>query len=316
MAGFTTPGPLCVSGADPIDAGTSALVTHRAPRRVDELAPSPSVTESDGIDVVLTPIQLAAILAGETVEPGGSLSDRLWGGAAVVGGALELIGAGALLLTPEPTMVTKVAGGALGVHGLDTTAAGIRQVISGKPVTTLTADAAKAAAESLGVDERHAAMIGAGVDIAIPLIVGGIGAARVLAVRRGTISLAAHEQTALRAGGHTILEHVGLTEAQLRARLVKWPRMQTASTFRSINEAERVVSQALRANRAAIEAWAKTAKAGSNSPAFLLDAGRNVGWGVVRSTGAVQQATRALVVLRRVDEADRVYFILTAYPKF
>ncbi len=68
------------------------------------------MTDSEGLQVVLTPVQLAALLEGEDFEGEGTLSNRLWGAAALAGGAIELIGAAALLLTPEPTMVTKIAG--------------------------------------------------------------------------------------------------------------------------------------------------------------------------------------------------------------
>jgi hypothetical protein len=40
-----------------------------------------------------------------------------------------------------------------------------------------------------------------------------------------------------------------------------------------------------------------------------------VGEGVIRATGQLQQMTRLVVVLRRVQNQNRVYFILTAYPK-
>jgi hypothetical protein len=45
-----------------------------------------------------------------------------------VGGALELVGAAALILTPEPTTITKIAGGALAIHGADTTSSAIVQI--------------------------------------------------------------------------------------------------------------------------------------------------------------------------------------------
>lgn len=96
-----------------------------------------------------------------------------------------------------------------------TASAGLRQIASGRDTSTLTSDAAKAAAEALGADPATANMIGLGADIAIPLIAGGVGALRVIAVRRGSISLTAEEA----AGGHAIARHVGQTEAQLRARL-------------------------------------------------------------------------------------------------
>ena len=85
---------------------------------------------------------------------------------------MELVGAAALLLTPEPTLVTKVAGGALAVHGSDTTSTGIVQVITGRTRTTLTSQAAAAAAEALGADPKTAKTVGFAVDLAVPVAAG------------------------------------------------------------------------------------------------------------------------------------------------
>lgn len=115
-------------------------------------------------------------------------------------GAAELVGAGALLLVPEPTMVTKLAGGALALHGSDVVSAGMVQIATGSTRATLTAQGVTAAAETLGASSTSATRLGAAVDIAVPLAAGFVGALRALAVRRGVLSLAAEET----AGGHTI----------------------------------------------------------------------------------------------------------------
>ena len=54
-----------------------------------------------------------------------------------------------------------------------------------------------------------------------------------------------------------------------------------------------------------------------NAPpkAFNYQAATIVGEGVVRATGKLQQMTKLVVVLRRVQQQNRVYFILTAYPR-
>lgn len=264
----------------------------------------------EGLEIVLTPIQLAAILENETLEETSSLSNRLWGTATLAGGAIELVGAGVLLLAPEPTTVTKIAGGALGAHGLDTASSGIMQIVSGRTRTTLTSQAVTAAAEALGTDPHTAATVGMAIDIAVPLIAGFAGAARALAIRRGAISLAAEET----AGGHTIARHVGRTEAQLRARLTAQNKIPVASTFRTLKEAERFVAEALRENKNAIKEWAKNATSGQTK-AFAYDAERVVGEGVVRSTGQLQNLSKIVVVVRKVQEQNRIYFVLTSYPK-
>ncbi|WAC72093.1 hypothetical protein OU995_21365 [Roseateles sp. SL47] len=258
----------------------------------------------------MTPIQLAAVLAGETIESEPSLSSRLWGIGKLVGGALELVGAGGLLMVPEPTALTKVAGGVLGAHGMDTTSSAVRQIATGRDVSTLTADSAKALSSALGADPKTAEMIGLGADLAIPFLAGGVGVLRALAIRKGTISLAAEEA----AGGHTILKHVGKTESQLRARLAAETKIPAATTFRTLADAERHVSAAVRANASKIETWAKTAKVGGKPFSFQYQASMSVGEGVVRTTGQFQQMTRLVVVLRRVQQQNRVYFILTSYP--
>lgn len=106
--------------------------------------------ESEGLEVVLSSLQLAAILENDSIDQGSCLSNRFWGAASVVGGAMELIGAAALFLAPEPTTVTKIAGGVLAVHGADTASAGLAQVVSCQTRRTLTSLAVTAAAKASG----------------------------------------------------------------------------------------------------------------------------------------------------------------------
>ena len=226
------------------------------------------MTDSEGLQVVLTPVQLAALLEGEDFEGEGTLSNRLWGAAALAGGAIELIGAAALLLTPEPTMVTKIAGGTLAIHGADTTSTALVQIVSGRTRITLTSQAATAAAEALGAEPSTAASVGIAIDIAVPLLAGFAGAARVIAIRRGVVSLVAEES----AGGHTIARHVARTEAQLQARLATQKAIPVASSFRSLEDAERVVSLTIRANKGIIKEWAKSALSGQTK-AISFEAG-------------------------------------------
>ena len=62
--------------------------------------------DDDGVRVVLSAPQLAAILARESISHTEMLSNRLWGGLQVVGGVLEMVGASALCVMPEPTMAS------------------------------------------------------------------------------------------------------------------------------------------------------------------------------------------------------------------
>lgn len=265
---------------------------------------------SEGLEVVLTPLQFAAILENDSIDQGSCLSNRIWGAASVVGGALELVGAAALFLMPEPTTVTKIAGGVLAVHGADTASAGLMQVVSCQTRTTLTSQALTAAAKALGADPSTAANVALAIEVGVPLAAGFAGAARAVAIRRGAVSLGAEEAL----GGHTIARHVGRTEAELRLRLVQQPAIPAASTFLTLKDAERVVAAALRANKGAIKAWAAAAGPGQTK-SFTYASASVVGRGVVRSTGNLVDMRNVVVVVRKVVARNRVYFVLTAFPK-
>ena len=269
----------------------------------------------EGLSIVLSPTQLAAVLSGQAISEGETLGNRLLGGLKIVGGSLEMVGAGALLLVPEPTMATKVGGVALGVHGSDTISAGFWEVWTGSPRKTLTEQAATALALRLGADNETASGIGSKVDIAVPLVVSlGLGAARIAAVRYGRISLIEHEAAAgSRVGGHTIAKHVAKTEAELRARLLAEANIPAASSFRSLEVAERVLFQGLRANQQAIESWARTAAPGARQ-GFSYVAREVVGDGVVRATGKLVQMREILIVLKMQQYNGKLYYILTSFP--
>lgn len=269
----------------------------------------------DGITVALTPVQLAAILAGQPVGSDETFANRAWGGITAIAGTLEAVAAAALLLTPEPTMATKVGGAALGVHASDTAGAGLWQLWTGQRQRTLTDQAAAELARRLGADPATAEMVGAGADIAVPLAVSlGFGAARIASIRAGRFKLIDHEaQAGSRVGGHTIFKHVGKTEAELRARLEAQRDIKAASTFRSLDVAERVTYQALRANRVAIEEWAKTAAIGRTAP-FTFTAVEEIGEGVVRATGLLVKMKRVRVVLKMQAFKGKLYYVLTSFP--
>ena len=268
------------------------------------------MADTEGLRIVLSPVQLAAVLQGEDIQAHETLVNRLWGGAKIIGGALELVGGGALLLTPEPTMITKAGGVVLGAHGTDTFVAGVRQVWTGDQTATFTEQATTALARELGASDDAAKKTGEIVDVAVPLVVAAVAiAARIIAVRAGRIVLAEEEA----AGGHTIARHVARSEAQLRTRLLAEPRIPAASSFTSLRMAETVVSDTLRANAGQIRAWA--AAANSTRPLTLTYAGSSdIGYGVVRATGALTKMRKALIVLAKTRQAGKVYFVLTSYP--
>jgi hypothetical protein len=271
--------------------------------------------DQEGIRVVMSPVQLAGVLAGESVDETASGTNRLWGGLRVVGGALELVGAGALCLAPEPTMASKAGCVVFGLHGSDTFIAGARQVWTGRDTVDLTQAGSSKLARTLGASPEAADRIGLAVDIGVPLAMSAwLAATRVALVRSGRISLIEHEGTAgSRAGGHTIAKHVGQTEAQLRARLTVDLRIPTASTFTNLRTAEDAISKVLRLEAATIKSWAQ---AGGSRPLRLqCDLGRTIGNGVVRTTGQLTKLTKVRVVLKYQAYNGKPYYILTAFPE-
>ena len=65
---------------------------------------------------------------------------------------------------------------------------------------------------------------------------------------------------------------VARTEAQLQARLATQKAIPVASSFRSLEDAERVVSLTIRANKGIIKEWAKSALSGQTK-AISFEAG-------------------------------------------
>lgn len=272
--------------------------------------------DEEGLTVVLSPVQLAAVLSGQAISDGEMLSNRLWGGLKVLGGSLEMVGAAALLVTPEPTMATKVGGAALGIHGSDTTSAGARQVWTGRNEQTLTEQGSTALARRLGASPQTASNIGIAVDVAVPIAVSiGAAAVRVAAIRSTSrISLVEHEAVAgSKVGGHTIAKHIGKTEAELRARLAAESHVPMASTFKSLDIAERLLYRALHSNRVAIEAWARTAAPNSKYVINFV-ANEEVGMGVVRATGQLEKLSKLRIVLKLQFYQGKPYYILTSFP--
>jgi hypothetical protein len=273
------------------------------------------VLEEDALTIVLSPIQLAAVLVEESISETETLLNRLWGGTRVVGGIVELMGAGVLCAMPEPTLATKVGCVVVGAHGTDTLVAGLRQVSGGQREQGLTEQTARALAQRLGADDSAAATIGLTVDIAVAMP-GAVlaGAARVAAVRAGQINLAAHEASvAGRLGGHTIARHVGKTAADLRTRLAANPRLSTVSSFSNLRVAEIAISKALRANAHRISTWARTASPGAKLE-LEYSVRTVIGQGVQRGSSSVTSLSGVRIVLRHQTFNGMPYYILTAFP--
>ncbi|MBB5399551.1 RNase A-like domain-containing protein [Paraburkholderia youngii] len=269
--------------------------------------------DGDGVRLVLSATQLAAILTRGSISQTEMLSNRLWGGLQVAAGVAEMVGAAALCVLPEPTMASKAGCVMFGVHGSDTAASGLRQMLTGKDTATLTQQSATKLAESLKARPDLANQIGVSIDIAVPFgLIGSIRAARVARITMGRISLDAHEAKAgSRIGGHTILKHVGRTEAQLRERLRLESERRVVSSFRDLAAAEWAISKVMESNTSKIRNWAQ-----SNPRRLLIlyqDVGSKVGYGVVRATGELKEMSTVRVSIKFEEYNGMPYYILTSY---
>lgn len=272
------------------------------------------VNEADGVRVVMSPVQLVAVLNNQSIDPGATISNRLWGGLQLVGGVLEMFGAGVLCALPEPTGVSKAGCVVFGVHGSDTAATGLRQIWTGRDTATLTQQGATKLAEAMRASPDLANNIGLSLDIGVGFGVAGmVKAARVSSITMGRISLARHERQYVGGpGGHTLEFHVDRTQAQLLARLKAEPRLEVASSFKSLEAAERAISWVIKANAAKIRSWAAIASTG-NRLKLEAEAGADVGYGLVRATGKLVKLSKVRILLEWRQYNGMPYYIVTAY---
>jgi hypothetical protein len=239
------------------------------------------------------------------------LSNRLWGGLQVVGGVLEMVDAGALCVLPDPTMASKAGCVVFGVHGSDSAAAGLRQMWTGRDTATLTERGTTKLAEAMQASPDIANNIGLSLDIAVPFgFAGSIRAARAARVTMGRIYLNMHEAKAgSRIGGHTLLKHVGKTEAQLRERLRLEPKRTEVSSFFNLEEAEWAISETMRANASKIRQWTTAPK---RTLTLERNVGRKVGHALITKTDTLVDCSKVKVILKYGTYNGMPYYILTA----
>ena len=270
----------------------------------------------NGFSIAMTPVQLAAVMANESV-----LTERIWGSIGFLGSVLELAGATALCLVPEPTGVTKAGCIIVGAHSLDGMSASAYQVYSGKPTASMTARATAGIARGLGADKSTADQVGVAVDVVIPFSVAG--AARVASVRMGQVNLMKHEAVkGFSGGGHILKKHVGKTQQDLldkRARGIQsgtYRSNSASSSFVSQAIAEKALSQAIKANRAAIRRWARNTTVERSDYSLLLRHTFNKPVGIVLKNGStsVVESNKFEFVLYKKSYNGKPYYILTAYP--
>jgi hypothetical protein len=114
-------------------------------------------------------------------------------------------------------------------------------------------------------------------------------------------------------GGHTLARHVGKTDDELRARLLREPNISSASSYTDRTTAEAVVGAALSSGGPSFEAWRRRT---GRRPNFVLHfaARRVIGRSIARGRRDAAPCEDALVVLRWDDRRQRFY-VLTSYPE-
>lgn len=271
----------------------------------------------NGLKIAMSPVQLAAVLSDNSVTESETMSNRLLGGLDILMGSLELAGATALCLVPEPTGLTKVGCVVVGAHSMDSINNAANRILSGSNTRTTTYWATSELAKKFGADEDTAWEIGLTVDIAIPIALSlGLGAVRVASVRSGRIRLIEHESVSgPKPGGHTVSQHVGLSEASLRARLANRPTMAATSTFIDLRTAEDAITKAMYANKSLIKQWASNAP-GGNKLEIDYFVGKKIGFGIESATGPLINSQKIRVVLQLEKYNGKPYYILTAFPSF
>ncbi|MEB6561178.1 hypothetical protein MXL17_10090 [Klebsiella aerogenes] len=270
---------------------------------------------NNGLYIVMSPVQLAAVMSDKTVTEAETLQNRLLGGLDVAMSTVELAGATILCAAPDPTMLTKAACVFVGAHGLDSLHASIDQIITGRDTRTAAYQLAVETARQFGADEKTAMSIGLTVDIAAPAAFGlALGAARVAYVRAGNFRIIEHEAVRpVKIGGHTLSKHVSISEKELLERLALSPQMRSVSSFYSVQHAEKAISSALKANKLKVVYWANSG-AGSRPLELTYKTGSAIGYGFRQGLNVKETSYTVRVVLLKQVYQGKPYYVLTSYP--
>lgn len=260
--------------------------------------------------------------------PSRATMNRVVAGLEIVGAGLEMTAGVLLILTPEPTMVTKVGGGILTAHGADFMQAAVRQLFSGKPVADMTERGTTWAAHKAGASDRAAHRIGVVMDVAVSFTDLGLGIYKLVAIRAGRailseeaiagkvgrVTIAEEEANKAigKAGGHTGEVHVDVDDPFLekRANAAKDPA-RIFSRFTDRQAAEDAINECIRVNRKLMQNWAANP---SLAPEFEIDLGRTIGRGYSRASGNFTEFSKVRVVLRAAKTGPKKLFIITSYP--
>ncbi|AQS84606.1 hypothetical protein A0U92_07235 [Acetobacter aceti] len=288
--------------------------------------------DENGLKIVLSPIQLSAILQGKSIsEPetiGGRFFNRAVGTLEIIAGAVQIVSGIALVALPDPTLLTKVAGSLLGGHGADDFYVGVAQAWTGETANTLSYGTVKAGCEALGCRPEVAGMAGVIADIAVPTSIAGyLKAVRIYRVRGGLIDL--QEEEALES--HAIARHVGKSDEYLLGRVQSYQKTKKsgkvitkqgvpgAGTYRNLKEAEIFTSAALRKNKSEINAWIKSGcqtdlKLTYDNKGINFFEDYSVGYGVKRGSAVFEKTTKVKITLKGTNVNGKKYLLITSFP--
>lgn len=248
-----------------------------------------------------------------TVSEAEAFGNRLLGGLELALGTVELVDAAALCVVPEPTMLTKAACVVTGAHSLDNINAAANRILTGHDTRTATFRLTEKLAKEAGAGDSTAMYIGLTVDAAVPAAAGlAWGVSRIKYVRAGTPKIV--YEGVKKIGGHTIRKHVAKTDEERLARLAQNPNLKAATSFESLQHAEKFITAALRANRFKIIRWANTQRS-REALAITWHAGTKTGYGFRQGSQIKWPATHVRIVLVCKEFRGLPYYILTAYPE-
>ena len=112
--------------------------------------------------------------------------------------------------------------------------------------------------------------------------------------------------------GHTLLKHVGQSDAALLARLARQRWIKGASTYINEAVAAQVISKTIATSRSTVTAWLKKAKAGDRLR--LSYSGKEVvGRTALKGKTAVQNSTNARTILQSNGKGG--YHVHTSFPE-
>ncbi|MHB8892473.1 MAG: RNase A-like domain-containing protein, partial [Candidatus Limnocylindrales bacterium] len=113
--------------------------------------------------------------------------------------------------------------------------------------------------------------------------------------------------------GHTLARHLGLSDADLLARLAKYPSLAKASSFYNLDIAESAINATLKENTGQISNWL----AGTEASTVIRSgtSGAFVGRTAFASSGLVVDVEGVFITLVRTNSLREGYQILRAFPE-